>query len=262
MSKHRVYPSAALNRKYKKNAEKKRREFEKVQEAAKRKVYCYLRVSTDMQNVESQKIGVKELAKRKQLIVDEYVIDDGISGTVKAENRNLGKLLNKLKKNDILICSELSRLSRSMVELLSLLNKALKTGVKIYSVKENYELGDDITSQVIAFAFSLCADIERRMISARTKEGLANAKAKGKVLGRPKGYVCKHHVTDGKKYKYLKLRLLGFSKIKIAKRFRISYKTIQNWVKRNKLDDYLKHVKVKTNYNKFDLFALSLINHI
>ena len=56
--------------------------------------------------------------------------------------------------------------------------------------------------------------------------------------------------------------LLGFSKIKIAKRFRISYKTIQNWVKQNKLDDYLKHVKVKTNYKKFDLFALSLINHI
>lgn len=262
MSKRRVYPSAALNRKYKRNAEKKRLNAQLSVNEHSLKVYSYLRVSTGMQTVESQKIGVEAFAKQKSLTIDEYVVDEGISGTVKAENRNLGKLLKKLKEGDIVICSELSRLSRTKTELLSLLNSILQTGAKVYSVKENYVLGDDLTSQVIAFAFSLCADIERRMISARTKEGLANAKAKGKVLGRPKGFVCKHHVTDSKKYKYLKLRLKGLSKIKIAKRFRISYKTIQNWVKANCLDDFLKFVKVKTRYKVFDKFALSIVNNV
>ncbi len=262
MSKRHVYPSAAINRKYKRNAEKRRLTAQLPVKEHSLKVYSYLRVSTGMQTVESQKIGVESFAKQKSLTIDEYIIDEGISGTVKAENRNLGKLLKKLKDGDIVICSELSRLSRTMTELLCLLNSILKTGAKVYSVKENYTLGDDLTSQVIAFAFSLCADIERRMISARTKEGLANAKAKGKILGRPKGYVCKHHVTDGKKYKYLKLRLKGLSKIKIAKRFRISYKTIQNWVKANNLDDYLKFVKFKTNYKIFDKFAKSIVDNV
>lgn len=258
MRKRRKYPSSALNRYYKKNAEKKRIMKQKEEEVYTPKVYCYLRVSTEMQTVESQKIGVESLAKKKGLTIDEYIVDNGVSGTVNANNRNLGKLLRKMRKGDILICSELSRLSRSMIELISMLQSSLQKGCKIYSDKEGYELGDNIEAQVIAFAFSLCADIERRMISQRTKEGLARAKANGKTLGRPKGFVCKHHITDGKDHKYKMLRLKGLSKIQIAKKFRMSYKTIQNWVKSKDLDKDIKFALVKTKFKVFDKFANKL----
>ena len=262
MRKRRKYPSSALNRYYKKNAEKKRIMKEKENEVHIPKVYCYLRVSTDMQTVESQRIGVENLAKKKGLTIDEYVIDSGVSGTIKANDRKLGKLLRKMKKEDVLICSELSRLSRSMIELISLLQSSLQKGCKIYSDKEGYELGDNIESQVIAFAFSLCADIERRMISQRTKEGLARAKANGKKLGRQKGYKAKSYITDGKSYKYKMLRLKKFSRIKIAKKLKISYKTLQNWVKRENLEERIQFVLVKTNFHKFDNICNKIINNL
>ena len=140
-------------------------------------VYAYLRVSTDKQDGINQKIGIEEFCKKRGFIVDEYFDDEGKSGTLEPEKRELGKLLNKLRSGDILIAGEISRLGRSLFMVMRILEHCMNNNVKVYTVKDGYELGDNITSKVLAFAFGLSAEIEREMISRRTKEALALRKA-------------------------------------------------------------------------------------
>lgn len=106
------------------------------------------------------------------------------SGTKKVSDRSLGKLIEKMKKNDVLIITELSRIGRSLFDIMATLNILMEKGVKVYSVKENYELGDNINSKVLSFAFGLSAEIERSLISARTKKALAKRLSirKGKTI--------------------------------------------------------------------------------
>lgn len=134
-------------------------------------VYAYLRVSTDKQDGINQKIGIEEFCKKRGFIVDEYFDDEGKSGTLEPEKRELGKLLNKLRSGDILIAGEISRLGRSLFMVMRILEHCMNNNVKVYTVKDGYELGDNITSKVLAFAFGLSAEIEREMISRRTKRG-------------------------------------------------------------------------------------------
>lgn len=149
--------------------------------------YAYIRVSTDKQDGANQKLGIEELCKRKGFCIDEYIDDEGVSGTKEPDKRQLGKLLDKLQKDDILIASELSRLGRSLFMIMRILEHCMNVGVKLYTVKDGYELGDNIQSKVLAFAFGLSAEIERNLISQRTKEALERRKADGKHLGRNKG---------------------------------------------------------------------------
>ncbi|MDY3130746.1 MAG: recombinase family protein, partial [Treponema sp.] len=149
-------------------------------------IYGYIRVSTDKQTVENQRFEIQRYAKKSKLVVNEW-IEETISGTINPNKRNLGKLLSKTQKNDIIICSELSRLGRNMFMIMSILNILMERGVIIYAVKEHYKLGDDISSKVLAFAFSISAEIERSLISQRTTEALRRKKAEGVILGRPKG---------------------------------------------------------------------------
>lgn len=151
-------------------------------------VYGYLRVSSDKQDYNNQKVGVDELAKRNGWTINKYIVDDGISGTVAANKRNLGKqLLPRLTEGDIIICSELSRLGRKLLMVFDLLQYIMEKKAIVYTVKDNFVLGDNVQSMVLAFAFSLAAQIERDMISQRTKEALSRLKAQGIILGRPKG---------------------------------------------------------------------------
>ena len=129
--------------------------------------YGYIRVSTDKQDGANQKIGIEDLCKRKGLFIDEYIDDEGVSGTKEPEKRELGKLLGKLQKGDILIASELSRLGRNLFMIMRILEQCMNIGVKLYTVKDGYELGDNIQSKVQAFAFGLSAEIERNLISQR-----------------------------------------------------------------------------------------------
>lgn len=150
-------------------------------------VYAYLRVSTGKQDGKNQKLGVDNFAKSRGLLIDEYIDDEGKSGTLEPEKRELGNLLAKLKKGDVLIAGEISRLGRSLFMVMRILEHCMNNGVKVYTVKDNYELGDNITSKVLAFAFGLSAEIEREMISRRTKEALAKKKAEGVIIGRKMG---------------------------------------------------------------------------
>jgi DNA invertase Pin-like site-specific DNA recombinase len=150
-------------------------------------IYGYLRVSTDRQDENNQKLGVDEKAVRMCVEIDEYIVDAGVSGTKEPGKRQLGILMEKLKPGDTIIASELSRLGRSLYMVMRILEFCMKHEVKVITVKEGYELGDNIQSKVLAFAFSLSAEIERDMICRRTKEALQRKKNEGMILGRPQG---------------------------------------------------------------------------
>jgi len=149
-------------------------------------IYGYIRVSTDKQTTENQRFEILKFAQEKQLHVDRW-IEETISATKKLSDRKLGALIERMREDDILMVTELSRIGRSILEVMSILHTLMEKDVKVFTTKERYELGNNISSKVLAFAFSLSAEIERSMISSRTKEALARKRHEGKRLGRPKG---------------------------------------------------------------------------
>ena len=177
-------------------------------------VYGYIRVSSDKQTVENQRFEINNFVAREQIHIDGW-IEETISGTKNYNKRELGKLLNKVKKDDLIICAELSRLGRNLFMIMEILNICMTKECRVWTIKDNYRLGEDIQSKVLAFAFGLSAEIERNLISQRTKEALARKKAEGITLGRPVG-----RKTDESKYKlYAKKALIAeLLKAKISKR--------------------------------------------
>ena len=149
-------------------------------------VYGYVRVSTDKQTVDNQRFEIERFCSCNNFKIEQW-IEETISGTKSPEKRLLGSLLAEVKKDDLIICSELSRLGRSLFMIMSILNHLMLNGVRIWTIKDNYRLGDNIQSKVLAFAFALSAEIERDLVSQRTKEALARKKAEGIILGRPSG---------------------------------------------------------------------------
>ena len=136
--------------------------------------------------MENQRFEIERYCRRNELAVDVWV-EETVSGTIVIEERKLSKLLRKTRKGDVLICAELSRLGRNMMLIMSVLNRCMECGVQVWSIKDGYKLGCDLQSKVLAFAFGLAAEIERDLISQRTKEALARKKAEGVVFGRPRG---------------------------------------------------------------------------
>lgn len=177
-------------------------------------VYGYIRVSSDKQTVENQRFEINNFVAREQIHIDGW-IEETISGTKNYNKRELGKLLNKVQKDDLIICAELSRLGRNLFMIMEILNICMTKECRVWTIKDNYRLGEDIQSKVLAFAFGLSAEIERNLISQRTKEALARKKAEGITLGRPVG-----RKTDESKYKlYAKKALIEeLLKAKISKR--------------------------------------------
>lgn len=148
--------------------------------------YGYIRVSSDKQTVENQRFEITEFVKREGFAVDGW-IEETISGTKAYSKRELGKLLNDVKQGDLIICSELSRLGRNLFMIMEILNTCMRKDCRVWTIKDNYRLDDEIQSKVLAFAFGLAAEIERNLISQRTKEALKRRRAEGVILGRPKG---------------------------------------------------------------------------
>ena len=197
-------------------------------------IYGYIRVSTDKQTVENQRFEINRFLKKTNLHVDSW-IEETISGTVSPKKRNLGKLIEKTKMGDIIICSELSRLGRNMFMIMSILNILMERGVLIYTVKEHYKLGQDLTSKVLAFAFSISAEIERTLISQRTKEALNRKKAQGVKLGRPKGKKNSRHKLSGCELKIRRMRQEGYPKSLISKQLNVSPSTLYLYMKKYKI---------------------------
>jgi putative DNA-invertase from lambdoid prophage Rac len=194
-------------------------------------IYGYIRVSSDKQTVENQRFEISNFLENEKIAVDEW-IEETISGTVAVDKRNLGKLLCKVKAGDTIICSELSRLGRNMFMIMSVLNQLMEHEVKIITVKEGYRLGQDLTSKVLAFAFSISAEIERTLISQRTLEALKRKKAEGVKLGRPKGKVASHYKLDDFEELIFEMVAMGYSKTYISKHFNVSSQTLYNFLYR------------------------------
>ena len=193
-------------------------------------IYAYIRVSTDKQDCENQKLGIEAKARSLGLKIQKYIEDHGISGIKEPNERALGGCLRKLQAGDVIICSELSRLGRKLFMIMRILEHCMNCGAKVYTVKDGYELGDNIQSKVLAFAFSLSAEIERELISQRTKESLARIKAQGRKLGREVGSKNKTHKMDGKEDVVNKLLADGVPKRKIAQQLKISIPTLYRFI--------------------------------
>ena len=193
-------------------------------------IYGYTRVSTELQNTENQKHEILTFANAQKIKIDKWV-NEVISSRKSLKERQLGKLLKHLKKGDILIASELSRLGRNLLEVMGILQRCLEKDCQIWTLKENYKLGADIQSKVLAFAFSLAAEIERQLISQRTKESLKRLKDEGKHLGRPHGFNYKK--LDSKKDKIKELLNKQVSKAEIARLLNCSWLTLHRYVRDN-----------------------------
>lgn len=196
-------------------------------------IYGYIRVSTDKQALENQEFEINNFCTGKNIRIDKWITEK-ISGTKDFEKRKLGKVLKRLKSGDILICSEISRLGRNLLQIMTILNICMEKGAQVWTIKDNYRLGADIQSKVLAFAFSLSAEIERNLISQRTKEALARIKASGRKLGREFGSKNKRHVLDGKEQDVIKLLNKGIPKTQIAKIMNVSIFTIYKFLKTNR----------------------------
>lgn len=192
-------------------------------------IYGYIRVSSDKQTTENQRFEIERFAKENGIVVEKWM-NETISAVKDLEERKLGQLLKVLKRGDIVIASELSRLGRNLLQVMSILHHCMKKDVQVWTIKDNYRLGADIQSKVLAFAFGLSAEIERNLISQRTREALARLKAEGKKLGRPKGSRNKFNKLSGKEKEIEKMIQDNVAKEKIAKSFRVSRRTLYNFM--------------------------------
>ena len=197
-------------------------------------IYGYIRVSTDKQTVENQRFEINNFCEKNNLKVDKW-IEETISGAKDFETRKLGVLLRSMNKKDILICAELSRLGRNLLMIMSILNKCMQKEIQVWTIKDNYKLGSDISSKVLAFAFGLSAEIERNLISQRTKEALARKKKEGAVLGRPKGSKSSKTKLSGKDERIIEMLKEGKSKSSIARKLKVSRITLLTYIKKNGL---------------------------
>ena len=193
--------------------------------------YGYVRVSTDKQEYENQKFAILEYANKNKLGNVAFVMET-ISSRKKLEDRDLSNLLNNLQKGDVLVVSELSRLGRSIIEIMSIFKTLVEKQVETHIIKGGFVIGSEnkIQNSVLIFAFGLSAEIERELISKRTKEALAQRKAKGIKLGRKKGAKVRSKL-DPKRKQIIELLDKGVNITNIAKILGCSRTTLTHYIK-------------------------------
>ena len=184
----------------------------------------YLRVSTEKQNPENQRDEIRRFAEEKSLAVDSWVVETA-SGKIAHKKRKLGRLLRKMNKGDTLIVTEISRLSRSLTEIMAIMGECLDREINIYTTKERYTFDNSINSKVLCFAFGLVAEIERNLISMRTKEALALKRAEGVRLGRRPGSDVKMQVIRDNSDRIEAMLASGMTVTKICCKIGISRNT-------------------------------------
>ncbi len=194
-------------------------------------VIGYIRVSSNKQTVQHQHYEIEQFAEHNNITVDKW-IEETISSRKALNKRRLGQLLDELQDGDILIAAEISRLGRSLLEVMHILETCLNKNCQVWTLKENYRLGNDIQSKVMAFAFGLSAEIERNLISQRTKASLESVKASGKRLGRPFAAQSRKLKLSRNTKKVKELLDMGLTKYRIAKIMDVSPATVSNFINR------------------------------
>lgn len=200
--------------------------------------YGYIRVSTDKQDLTNQKHEILEYANNEEMSNVNF-IEETISSRVKFEKRDISNLILKMQEGDILLVTELSRIGRSTMEVMSIFKMLVERGVKTHIIKSNFKIGadeDKITSAVLIFAFGLAAELERELISQRTKSALAKKKSEGMVLGRKKGQKVKSKL-DGKEDSIKGLLEKKVPVASIAKIHNVGRTTMTSFIKSRKLKE-------------------------
>ena len=197
-------------------------------------IYGYLRVSSDEQDVNSQKQGVVKFATERDMEIDKFITDEGVSGGKDPDKRNLGPLLKIINEGDVIICSEISRLGRDLYMIMDILHFCMERKAIIYTVKDKFVLGNDIQSKVLAFAFGLSAEIERQMIRQRTKEGLRLRVKMGVLVGRPFGSTAEEPqgISEEDKKLLIEQYKWGVPERRLAENFKVDRTTIIRWLHR------------------------------
>jgi DNA invertase Pin-like site-specific DNA recombinase len=191
-------------------------------------IYAYIRVSTDRQNLENQKHEIQTFCFHHNMKVDAWIAET-ISSRKALQDRKLHYLIRHLKKNDIVLTTEITRLGRSLFEVMGILQKCMEKGCQVWTLKENYRLGADLHSKVLAFAFTISGEIERQMISERTKQSLKRLRDEGKHLGRPHG--VGYQKLKKKHQEVLELLEQGVSKAEIARLVGCTWQTLHRYVR-------------------------------
>ena len=199
------------------------------------KTLAYLRVSTETQDTNNQRLAILEFARVERLEVHEFV-ELRASSRQSAKVRQIDLLLTRLAPGDTLIVSELSRLGRSVGEIITLVDRLVQRQIRVFALKEGLRLtgAHDLQTTVMVTLFGLFAEIERTLLSLRTKEGLAAAKAAGKRLGRPRGVQGKSKL-DGKAEEIKALLALRVSKASIAKITGVDRATLYHFIRSRRL---------------------------
>lgn len=193
-------------------------------------IYAYIRVSTAEQSGSSQEYEIRNWALKQGLTIEKWE-RESVSGTVEPSKRKLGKLIKRMRPEDLLICTEISRLGRNMLMIMSILNDCAARGIRIHTIKDNFELNNNINSKIIAFAFALAAEIERNLISQRTREALADRKAAGVILGRPKGSYKKKTIVLQDLPEIRQRLASGDTLLAIARDYCVHRNTLSNYLK-------------------------------
>ena len=187
-------------------------------------IVAYLRISTDKQNLANQKEEIRRFAALHNLEIHQWVTEV-VSGKRNGKERKLGTLLQQLKQGDTLIVTELSRLSRTLTEIMTIMGHCLAKNITLYSTKDNYAFDNSINSKVLCFAFGLVAEIERNLISMRTKEALALKRAEGIKLGRRKGYTPKLDILIENRLQIIHMLHQGVSITRVCQTYQVSRDT-------------------------------------
>lgn len=197
-------------------------------------VYAYLRVSTDHQDVDNQRHGILEYANNKGLAPVKFICEK-VSGRNPWRERSMGQLLQETAQSgDVVIFAEISRMARSTLQVLEILECCLHRGICVHIAKQNLVIAEDLQSRIAATILGLAAEIERELISIRTKEALAKLKAEGRKLGRPKGARSESLKLDQYESQIRGYLAKGISKRSIAKLIECSPSTLYDWLARKK----------------------------
>lgn len=193
------------------------------------KVYVYLRVSTDKQETDNQRFEINNWCRSRCITPTDW-IEEIMSGTKNAKSGKISPMVKRLKPGDTLIVSEISRISRSLLDIMDILKRCLEQGVKVYAIKEGFILDNSIQSKVIAFAFGLAAEIERNLISQRIREALARKKAEGVKLGRPVGSKKKNPILAIHAESIQQMLAEGKTQADIARKLKVHRHTVKDWI--------------------------------